>query len=264
MAGDAASIRGSDPPLSRLLTSQPLLSAAVVALSIAGWAALAWLAMDTSQPLAQLTMPDNARWMPANIAAIFAMWAIMMASMMLPAALPMTLMFVHLSARQDERARACMFVSAYLLAWAVFSAAATVLQWGLHALGWLNPMTAAVSGPVSVVLLFIAGAYQFSPLKKVCLARCRTPTAFLLGEWRPGVPGAFAMGLRHGLFCTGCCWALMVLLFVGGTMNLRWVAALAVAVAIEKLAPHGERVAPVLGVLLIAAGVTRLAGGYAF
>jgi predicted metal-binding membrane protein len=264
MTPDTASIRGNEPPLSRLLAARPMLSAAIVVASIAGWAALGWLAFDMGHPLAQLTMPEGAQWMPANVAAIFAMWAIMMASMMLPSALPMTLTFVHLSTRQGERARARMFVSAYLLVWVLFSAAATALQWGLHALGWLEPMTAAVSTQVSVALLLVAGAYQFSPLKKVCLARCRTPMAFLLGEWRPGVRGAFAMGLRHGLFCAGCCWALMVLLFVGGTMNLRWVAALAVAVAIEKLAPHGERVAQVLGVLLIAAGFARLAGWHPF
>lgn len=114
---------------------------------------------------------------------------------------------------------------------------------------------------VTVALLLIAGVYQFSPLKRVCLATCRTPLGFLLGEWRAGVYGAFMMGVRHGVLCLGCCWALMALLFVGGVMNLAWVVALSIAVAIEKLAPHGDRLARVLGLGLIAAGLFRLLAG---
>jgi predicted metal-binding membrane protein len=143
--------------------------------------------------------------------------------------------------------------------WLAFSAAATALQWALQAIDWVNPMIVSSSALLTALLLLIAGVYQFSPLKKVCLSRCRTPLGFLLGEWRPGVSGAFVMGVRHGLFCVGCCWALMALLFVGGVMNLAWIAALSVVVAIEKLAPRGERVAAVLGVALIAAGVLRMA-----
>lgn len=237
-------------------------AAALVGASLAAWAVLAWLALDMGHPLAQLTMPGWPRWTLANLVAVFAMWAIMMAAMMLPSALPMTLTFAQLSRRQGEAGRARTFVAAYLLVWIAFSAVATALQWALQALDWVDPMIVSTSTPLSAALLLIAGAYQFSPLKKLCLARCRTPMAFLLGEWRPGARGALVMGMRHGLFCAGCCWALMVLLFVGGAMNLRWVAALAVAVAIEKLAPHGERVAQVLGVLLIGAAAARLAGGW--
>jgi predicted metal-binding membrane protein len=106
--------------------------------------------------------------------------------------------------------------------------------------------------------LLQAQGYQFSPLKRVCLARCRTLMGFLLGKWRGGVRGAFVMGLRHGLFCIGCCWALMALLFVGRVMNLAWIAALSIAVAIEKLARRGEFLAKLLGLTLIAAGALRL------
>jgi predicted metal-binding membrane protein len=236
------------------------LAVAIVAASLAGWAALAWLALDMGHPLAQLTMPGWPRWTLANVAAVFAMWAVMMAAMMLPSALPMTLTFAGLSARQGQPARGRMFVAGYLLVWTAFSAAATALQWGLQALDWVDPMIISTSTPLSVSLLVLAGVYQFSPLKRACLARCRTPMAFLIGDWRPGAGGALAMGLRHGLLCAGCCGALMGLLFVGGAMNLGWVAALSVAVAIEKLAPHGERIAAVLGVVLIAAGAARLVG----
>ena len=119
-------------------------------------------------------------------------------------------------------------------------------------------MAASRSAIFTGVLLLLAGIYQFSPLKRMCLARCRTPMGFLLGEWRPGPNGAWIMGLRHGLFCLGCCWALMVLLFVGGVMNLTWVAALAIAVALEKMWPGGERLATWLGLVLMALGTARL------
>ncbi|MEO6319903.1 MAG: DUF2182 domain-containing protein, partial [Polaromonas sp.] len=160
--------------------------------------------------------------------------------------------------RSGERARGRSFVAAYLLVWFIFSVGATAAQWALQAMGWVNPMIVSTSPLLTALLLLIAGVYQFSRLKQVCLSRCRTPVGFLLGEWRPGLKGAFVMGLRHGLFCVGCCWALMALLFVGGVMNLAWIAALSMAVAIEKLAPGGERLAAVLGLGLIAAGLVKL------
>jgi len=149
-------------------------------------------------------------------------------------------------------------VTAYVLVWVAFSVAAVGAQWAMQFAGWIDPMIVSTSVLLSVVLLVIAGLYQFSPLKRVCLARCRTPVVFLIAEWRAGAPGSFRMGWRHGLFCLGCCWALMALLFVGGVMNSAWIAALAMAVAIEKLAPRGERIGAALGVLLIGMGLWKL------
>lgn len=231
----------------------------LLAASLLAWALLAWMALDMAHPLVQLTMPGWARWTVGNVAAIFAMWAVMMVAMMLPSALPMISTFVRLHVQSGEPARAGAFVAAYLLVWTAFSAAATALQWALQWADWVDPMIVSTSPALTASLLLVAGAYQFSPLKKMCLTQCRTPMGFLLGEWRPGVGGAFAMGLRHGLLCMGCCWALMVLLFVGGVMNIAWVAALALAVAVEKMAPGGERIAAALGVLLLAAGTLKLA-----
>jgi predicted metal-binding membrane protein len=170
----------------------------------------------------------------------------------------MVLAFAALCRRNGETVRARSFVVAYLVVWFGFSVAATGLQWLLQAAGWVNPMIVSTSATLTGVLLLVAGVYQFSPLKRICLAHCRTTMGFLMGEWRGGAGGAFVMGLRHGLFCLGCCWALMVLLFVGGVMNLAWIAALSIAVAIEKLLPHGQRLAAVLGVCLMAAGALRL------
>ena len=234
---------------------------AVLIISVLAWAGLVWLVLDMGHPLAQLTMPGSSHWSMANAAAVWSMWAVMMAAMMLPSALPMVLAFVKLATDRTGRARARGFVAAYLLVWLAFSTAASFAQWLFQALGWVNPMIVSTSAWLSAVLLSIAGLYQFSPLKRICLSRCRTPMGFLLGEWRAGVAGAFMMGMRHGLFCLGCCWALMALLFVGGAMNLAWVAALAIAVAMEKLAPHGERLAATLGMALLAAGVYRLLAG---
>jgi predicted metal-binding membrane protein len=247
------------PGLWRMIAAQRTRVILVLCACVVGWAFLAWLALDMSTPFAQLTMPASSEWRIAETGAIFLMWAIMMAAMMLPSALPMILTFAQVSARGAERARAGMFVVAYLLVWSLFSVAATALQWLLQRAGWVDPMIVSTSTVLSAVLLLIAGAYQFSPLKRICLATCRTPLGFLLGEWKPGLEGAFRMGVRHGLLCTGCCWALMVLLFVGGVMNLAWIAAISIVVAVEKMAPGGDKIAPVLGGALIAAGIVKLA-----
>jgi predicted metal-binding membrane protein len=241
-----------------LLGQQPGRAAAILALSLMGWGFLAWMALDMGHPFVQLTMPAWARWSLANLLAIFAMWAVMMAAMMLPSALPMILTFSSLGEKSGERGRSRSFVAAYLAVWLAFSATATALQWALQLMGWITPMVVSRSTLLSALLLVLGGIYQFSPLKRTCLAHCRTPMGFLIGEWRAGTRGAFVMGLRHGLLCLGCCWALMALLFVGGAMNLAWIAALAVAVAIEKLAPAGDRIAPWLGGGLIVAGLAML------
>ena len=230
----------------------------LLALVLMGWAFLAWTVLDMGHPLVQLMMPMSESWGVASTAAVLVMWAIMMAAMMLPSALPMLLQFLDLARRNGETARGRAFVGAYLLVWLVFSIVATALQWGLQAAGWTDPMAASRSAWLTAALLLLAGIYQFSPLKQACLTRCRTPIGFLLGEWRPGARGALVMGLRHGLFCLGCCWALMALLFVGGVMNLAWVAALAIVVALEKLLPRGTWLAAVMGLVLIGAGVFRL------
>ncbi|HEX6017168.1 MAG TPA: DUF2182 domain-containing protein [Burkholderiaceae bacterium] len=236
----------------------------LLAVAGAGWLLLVWLAFDMGHPLAQLTMPGTPHWAMANVLAIVAMWGVMMAAMMLPSALPVVQAFGVLCQRNGEPERWRSFVVAYLSVWLLFSLAASAVQWGLQAVEWVDPMIVSTSVPLNAALLIIAGVYQFTPLKRACLAHCRSPMAFLLGEWRTGVRGGFVMGLRHGLVCLGCCWALMALLFVGGVMNLAWITALSIVVAIERLAPHGERIAWVLGLLLIAAGASRigvLAGG---
>ena len=233
-----------------------VLASLIVAL--AGWAALAWLALDMDSEVAAWTMPSGPDWDAVNLLAVAAMWSVMMAAMMLPSALPMIRTFADISARRGAADHARAFVAGYLLVWAVFSLLATAAQWLLLAAGWTNPMVVSTAKPLTVALLAIAGLYQFTPLKRLCLRGCRSPIGFIVGEWRAGARGALTMGWRHGLLCLGCCWALMALLFVGGAMNPAWVAALALAVAIEKTAPGGERIAATLGVLLIGAAAWQL------
>jgi predicted metal-binding membrane protein len=239
-------------------TRQRRYATIVLALAAMCWGFLAWTAIDMSNPFARLTMPISADWAASNVFAIWTMWAFMMAAMMLPSAIPMILIFVTLSERNNESGRGRAFVAAYLVVWFLFSAAATLVQWALQALDWVDAMIVSTSAVLTGVLLLLAGAYQFSPLKRLCLARCRTPLVFVLGEWRPGIYGAYVMGTRHGLFCMGCCWALMGLLFVGGAMNLAWIAAISILVALEKLLPQGQRIAAALGVALLAAGGLKL------
>src|SRR5262249_1153844 len=135
---------------------------------------------------------------------------------------------------------------------------ATVAQWALEAMGMVSPMIVSMSPVLSAALLMIAGVFQFTPLKHACLRACRSPLGFLLTDWLSGLWGAARMGVRHGLYCLGCCWSLMALLFVGGAMNLLWIAALTLLVAMEKLAPKGEILAKALGALMIGAGAARL------
>jgi predicted metal-binding membrane protein len=243
--------------LPRLIRIQPWTAAGIWAAALACWLLLLWGALDMASPVMQLTMPLSA-WSLSNWAAVFAMWVVMMAAMMLPSATPMVLSFAALNRKRAERARTLLFISAYLALWATFGGAATIIQWVLQSHGWITPMIVSSSAALSVTLLLIAGVFQFSPLKRACLRACRSPLGFLLSDWREGLAGAWHMGLRHGFYCLGCCWALMTLLFVGGAMNLPWIAALASLVAIEKLAPRGQLIAQALGGAMIGAGVIRL------
>jgi predicted metal-binding membrane protein len=148
-----------------------------------------------------------------------------------------------------------VFVSAYVLVWTVFSAVAALVQSVLHARGLLAPTMTAESPLLAGSLLVVAGVFQWTPLKHACLTVCRSPLSFIMSRWREGARGAFVMGVRHALYCLGCCWALMTLLFVGGVMNLVWVAAIAVAVLVEKVVPGGDAIGRVAGLALIVAGV---------
>jgi predicted metal-binding membrane protein len=247
-------------PSRELIRAHPWTTLGIWAPAVACWLILYWGAVHMDSPVAQLTMPMS-DWSAANWAAVFVMWVVMMAAMMLPSVAPMVMCFANLSRKRGEGGRTLFFVGAYLALWTAFSGAATATQWALQSLGWVSPMIVSRSPVFSGALLLIAGFTQFTPLKTACLLACRSPLGFLISDWRGGLWGAWRMGLRHGLNCLGCCWALMALLFVGGVMNILWIAALTVLVTIEKLAPKGDAIAKALGVVMIGAGVLKLTLG---
>lgn len=242
-----------------LILERPWTAAGIWAATLAGWLALLWGAFNMDSPAAQFAMPMG-QWSAANWLAVFVMWTVMMAAMMLPSAAPMVMCFSVLNRRRGDGARTFFFAAGYLALWAVFSGAVTVAQWALQSAGWVSPMIVSVSPVFSAALLLIAGVVQFSTFKNACLRACRSPLGFLISDWSDGLFGAWRMGMRHGLYCTGCCWGLMALLFVGGAINLLWIAALAILVAIEKLAPKGDLVGRLLGGVMIGAGVLSWSG----
>lgn len=214
---------------------------------------------------AAMVMPHMREWSAPDLPILIAMWAVMMIAMMLPSAAPFVLLFAAVTRRRRERrspaAPTSALAAGYLAAWTAFSIAAALAQWKLHQTALLSPAMTIASPVFGGVLLIAAGAYQWTPFKGRCLSECRSPLGFISREWREGSGGAFVMGARHGAFCVGCCWVLMALLFVAGVMNLLWVAALALFVLVEKVAPAGGRVGKAAGALLVMWGSWMLAAG---
>ena len=197
-------------------------------------------------------------WTPLGTLLLLVMWTAMMVAMMVPGIFPMVTAFAAINRRRRERdapyVPTAVFLAGYLIVWAAFSILATSLQWLLQRIGLVTTMMQSASYYLSAALFVTAGLYQFSPFKEMCLAYCRSPQAFVLTEWRDGPAGAVIMGLRHGVFCMGCCAALMVLLFAVAVMDLRWVAALTVLVSTEKLLPGARYLRIGIGVVLLAIG----------
>ena len=194
-------------------------------------------------------------WTPGYAILIFFMWWVMMVAMMLPNATPALLLFdrVSRSDKSDPRpaARTALFGMGYLLAWGVFSAVATAIQWGLESARLLTPMLETPHRWLGAAILAAAGLWQLTPIKAACLRQCRSPLSFLTGHWRNGGIGALQMGVLHGAFCLGCCWFLMLLLFFGGIMNLYWIVGLAVFVLLEKTTRNGHLLTRTTGIALL-------------
>jgi predicted metal-binding membrane protein len=201
-----------------------------------------------------LTATMSPHW--AEVWLIFMMWAVMMVAMMVPSASPMIETYARI-ARSRSGASAYnlwLFAAAYIVVWALFSAAATAGQIALQRAALITSGF-ATTPLMGGIILASAGIYQLTPLKQACLGHCRSPIGFFMMEWRDGAAGAFKMGLKHGAFCVGCCWALMALLFVLGVMNLLWVAAISVFVLLEKATPYGRAIARVTGVAMLVCGI---------
>jgi predicted metal-binding membrane protein len=209
---------------------------------------------DAMRDMAMAAMTPTA-WTPGYGVLMLFMWWIMMVAMMLPSAAPMILLFAMINRKQREKGAPYvptgMFAGGYLLVWGGFSLVAVSVQWVLERTGLLSSMMASTSVMLGAGLLIAAGIYQLTPLKHACLRHCRSPIFFITHHWRPGAAGALRMGVEHGVFCTGCCWFLMALLFYGGVMNLYWIVGLAAFVLLEKTIPAGHWLGGLTGVLLI-------------
>lgn len=208
--------------------------------------------------------PAFAPWTLGRVLTLFTMWAVMMVAMMTPSILPMVLLYARVAEQFAPSGRAlapaAVFAAGYLAAWIGFSAAAALTQCGLEALALLTPMMASSSRGLGAAVLLLAGAYQWSPAKDACLDSCRSPLAFVQrhGGFRSSAAGSLRLGVLHGGYCIGCCWALMAVLFVTGVMSLLWIAALMLAVLLEKSMPHGRGLARVTGSIALAAGAWML------
>ena len=226
----------------------------------AGMSALAM----TSLSLFPHLQGDVAGEMDSAWTIVVAMWWVMMIAMMTPSAAPLVLLYGrvlrhHAHADESAYVPSLFLATGYLVVWLVFSLCAAALQKTLQPAGLISAMMLwSKNAWLSAAVLAAAGAYQLSPFKQACLVHCRGPVQFLTRHWRPGRSGAFVMGVGHGAYCVGCCWMLMALLFVGGVMNLVWIAVLTLMVLVEKLAPAGQTIGKFSGVLLIIWAVATL------
>jgi predicted metal-binding membrane protein len=239
-----------------------VVSSALLAVVVLAWAYLLIGAGFGVHEMDGMLMAQHASWTPAYVAVVLLMWTVMMAAMMLPSAAPMILLFGTIARKRQSAGEtstdAGMFSLGYVAVWFGFSIIAVALQFGLDQAAVLSPMMHTTNKAVAGAVLIGAGLYQWSPLKQACLRRCRSPLDFLMAEWREGHRGAFIMGLRHGAYCLGCCWVLMLLLFVGGIMSIAWIAGMAMFVLVEKLAPAGHWIGQAAGVALVLWGLLTL------
>ncbi len=236
--------------------------AVLVILSLAAWASTFYQshAMGANDPMPDMMQPA---FLPLQFLLFLSTWVVMMTAMMLPSAAPMVMTFVAVSQQRRSRHQVYvptgLFVLGYLLAWGSLGLLAYAMNALLPMITQVASELAQYSGLIGGAVLIIAGAYQLSPLKNICLSNCRTPLGYIMTHWREGRSGALLMGLHHGLYCIGCCWALMTILFVVGVMNLAWMAVLSLFMFIEKVSARGLVLGKIVGILLIAAGVVMVA-----
>jgi predicted metal-binding membrane protein len=255
-----------------------IVAAALAALTALAWTYVLWLAADMDMGEMEMTgfrmipagiglmAPAPAPWRAIEFVYVFTMWAVMMVGMMTPSAAPMILIYARVgrqaSAQGKPFAAAGWFAAGYLLTWAGFALAATAAQWALDRTALLDEKMASASQVFGGLVLIAAGVYQWTPLKDMCLAHCQSPLQFIQrqGGFRRDPSGSLLFGLRHGAYCVGCCWIVMALLFVGGVMNVLWIAAISAFVLIEKIVPVGRLISRIAGAGFVAAG-TWLAVG---
>ena len=243
----------------RIVAGSLLLVTVLAWIYLLAGAGMGMTAMEmTRHSMMPMPMTEHTQWDLSYAVLMFFMWWLMMVAMMLPSAAPVILLAAALNRRSKEDqppyGSVASFTFGYLFAWALFSLVATAAQWWLESVGWLTPMMASASDLLAGTVLIVAGLWQFTPWKSACLKHCRSPVQQLTEHRKPGNLGAFQMGMHHGWYCLACCWFLMALLFVGGVMNLYWIIGIAIYVAVEKVLPWGDRIAKVMGAVLVVWG----------
>ena len=237
--------------------------AGLVGVSLVAWAYL--ISGAESFQGAGVGLPSTELWAPRDFALVFLMWSIMMVAMMVPSASPMIVTYaeIHRKQQPDQRSFGATgaFLLGYVFLWTTFSALATLAQWGLQRAALISVAGASTNAIFAGSLLLVAGIFQWTPFKRACLTHCRSPFLFIMTSWREGTRGAFQMGLEHGIFCLGCCWALMALMFFAGVMNILWLVALSLFVLVEKVVPAGDLFGRLGGAGMIGWGVYVISFG---
>lgn len=249
------------PPAGAL--SGVLIAAGLGSATVAAWWALyAQQAAMSTGPMDGMWMPPTGtwHWSVLDFGLVFGMWATMMLAMMLPVAAPMALLVHRVGGNGQAAGKIGLpaFLLGYFLVWMGFSLAAAGLQWLFHGLRWLTPMMDASNSAVSGTILALAGAYQFTPWKAACLSHCRTPMGFLLSHGHPGGWSGLRLGLHHGRYCLGCCWAEMLVMFAVGVMNVLWMGAITLAIVAERYLPgSADPVRKLAGIGLLGFGMAH-------
>jgi predicted metal-binding membrane protein len=270
-----------DPALESVLRRDRIVvAAALVMLAGLAWAYVLWLAAGIDMGGTDMSgfriipagvvlmMPANVPWNATELAFVFAMWAVMMVGMMTPSAAPMILIYAGFGrqAKTDGKPFAATgwFAAGYLLTWISFALVATVAQWALEQYALLTPMMESASHFFGGIVLIAAGLYQWTPFKDVCLRQCQSPWLFIQnrGGFRRDAAGSLALGVRHGAYCVGCCWVLMALLFVGGVMNVLWIALITILVFAEKIIPARHLVSRIAGAGFVLTGIWLVAKSF--
>jgi predicted metal-binding membrane protein len=235
----------------------------LLAVTVASWWWILSMSVDMYGPMTGTSAwAMTTTWDLPHLLLLVAMWVVMMTAMMLPGAVPMVMLYAAVVRRSDAAAlarRTYALAAGYLLMWSVFSVVAAGGQRVLSEWAIVSPMMSLADPRAGGVVLILVGIYQFTPLKRNCLDVCRSPLMLMTSYWRPGVRGAFVLGVRHGVFCLGCCWALMLLLFVGGVMNAWVIAGVTLFVLLEKVMPAGRTTSYLGGGVLGAIGAWLLA-----
>jgi predicted metal-binding membrane protein len=254
---------------------------AVALLTALAWSYLLWLSADMNMGGMDMTglrmipsgmglmVPMDMPWPAMEFAFVFAMWTVMMVGMMTPSAAPMFLMYARVGRQTDAQSMALAatvwFAAGYFLIWVAFALFATLVQWALQRAALLDFTMASTNHILGGFVFVAAGLYQWTRLSELCLTQCQMPFAFVMrhGGYRRDAPGCVMLGLRHGAYCVGCCWALMALLLVGGVMNVLWIVLLALLAFVERVTSMGRLVARLAGVVLIAGSVCLFLMGMA-